>query len=602
MKPRHSLAALWLTLAGLLLAGGLGAAPRPDGAITAGEVRDEIRYLASDELAGRGSGTPGGQMAARYVAEHFAAAHLKPAGDGGAYFQNFPVITGAELGKDNSLEIRLPRGKTLEPTIRQDFLPAAFSASGESSGSAVFAGYGISQPDLKHDDYQGIDVRGKVVIALRKTPEGDEGRKLEAYATLRSKAATARDHGAAAILLVTGPLSGDDENLGRMEPDGSFADTGIPALLVRRRFVDAMLATRSKNLADVQTAMAHGGPPALDLPDVQVRVHTSIELERRETANVIGLLEGGDPQLENEVIVIGAHYDHLGMGGPASLNPSPEPAIHHGADDNASGTAGVMELAQYFAAQPARPRRSLLFICFSGEELGLLGSAYYVRHPTLPLDRTVAMINMDMVGRMQQDTLQILGTGTSPDWKALLDAVGPHFSLKTKTSGSGFGASDQSSFYARNIPVLFFFTGVHPDYHRPTDTWEKINAEGEVKVLQFVAETTERVADMPQRPRFARADDSAPASPGFSVYLGSIPDYSDNARGVALTGVREGSPAEKAGLKAGDVIVEFGSRKIANVYDYTYALRDAKPNVPVDVVVLRGDQRLKLTVVPKARN
>jgi hypothetical protein len=320
---------------------------------------------------------------------------------------------------------------------------------------------------------------------------------------------------------------------------------------------------------------------------------------------VAGILEGSDPALRDECVVVGAHLDHLGMGGPGSLARSSAPAIHHGADDNASGGAGVMQLAAWFGRLPEaqRPKRSILFICFSGEELGLLGSSFYVAHPLAPLDKTVAMINMDMVGRLRDEKLIVIGSGTAKEWNALLTETNRGAGLRLARSESGFGASDQQSFYARGVPVLFFFTGTHPDYHTPTDTVDKINSAGEAHVLQLVAACAVEIADSPTRPTFQRINvrQEAGTSRGFRVYFGSVPDYAATAEGVTLTGVREGSPAERAGLKAGDVIVKFGDRTIKNVYDYTYALQDHRPGDVVKIVVKRAGQPVTLTATLKAR-
>lgn len=601
MRPRLRIAATLFTL--LALAGGAALAQAAfEPAITAGEIREAVRYLASDELAGRGSGTAGGRLAASYITGKFRQAGLKPGGPGGSFLQPFPVIVGATLAAGNALQLGAAGAPPARLKVEEEYLPVAFSGNGKAAGPVVFAGYGISQPGIKWDEYAGLDVRGKIVLVLRKTPEGDDAGRFDPFASLRYKAATARDHGAAGILFVTGPLTEGEEDLGRLELDGAFADSGIPMAIVRRRCVEPLFRAAGKELPALQTAIAHGAPQSLALPGATAALTVAVRRQQEETANVLGILEGSDPALKNEYVIIGAHYDHLGMGGRDSLSSSREPQIHHGADDNASGTAGIIELAQHFAARRPAPRRSLLFIAFSGEEMGLLGSAYFVKNPTVPLERVVAMLNLDMIGRATDDSVQVIGTGTSADWKAVLDAARAAVPLRTKENSSGFDASDQVSFYARDIPVLFFFTGVHPDYHKPSDTWDKINAEGEARLLRFVAAAADRIAALPQRPKFTRADPTERPAARFAVYLGTIPDYSDSSSGVALTGVSEGSPAEKAGLKAGDVIVEFGARKITNVYDYTFALRDAKAGVPVDLVVLRKGERMKVRVTPAARN
>ncbi|MBM3457811.1 MAG: M28 family peptidase, partial [Armatimonadetes bacterium] len=321
------------------------------------------------------------------------------------------------------------------------------------------------------------------------------------------------------------------------------------------------------------------------------------------TRNVIGLLEGSDPVLKQEYVVVGAHYDHLGLGGAHSLSSDERPAIHHGADDNASGTAGVLELANHFASRRGELRRSLLFMAFSGEEMGLLGSAHWTKNPTVPLERVAAMVNLDMIGRMKGDTVQVLGAGSSPAWKELLEEANRPHRLQLKAGGGGsFGGSDHQSFYARQIPVLFFFTGIHPDYHLPSDTWEKVNADGQSRLLQLVRDATLRIVRLDTRPAFTRTQEEQQApSPGFRVFLGTIPDYAEEGVGVVLQGVREGSPAAKAGIQAGDTLVELAGKSIRNVQEYTTILGTLKANVEVGVVVLRKGQRLALKITPMAR-
>jgi Zn-dependent M28 family amino/carboxypeptidase len=376
------------------------------------------------------------------------------------------------------------------------------------------------------------------------------------------------------------------------------------------------------------------------LPGVAFRVE--IELVRREAPafNVIGLLEGSDPKLKDEVVVVGAHYDHLGRGGEGSL-ATREGDIHHGADDNASGTSALLELARIFAA--SRPRRTIVFAAFGGEEEGLLGSNFYVnRGPAAPLARTVAMINMDMVGRLKDDRLVVGGVGTAAEWRRVVEEVnagageavginppeasaardtGAHGSAaNVSQDGSapgvprrrfaltlnedGFGPSDHSSFYARQIPVLFFWTGTHEDYHKPTDTAERINYEGLARITGFVRDVVRSIDRADAWRTYARAKSAAQAgrSTGFRVYLGTIPSYAEGGDGMKLDGVREGSPAARAGLRAGDVIVRMAGREVKNVYDYTYALGEMKAGEEYEVEVLRGAERLKFKLTPAPRN
>jgi hypothetical protein len=618
-RPAHPLLLGGVTAA-LLCSALYAAAPRPeevsDPEIRASELVTHVKYLASDELAGRGSGTEGNDRAGDYLAERFRSFGLKPAGAGSSYFQTLPVFTGVRLGEGNKITVRGKKEAALK--VGEDFIPLGFTKNGSVFAPVVFAGYGINKPDLGYDDYHGLDVRGKVVVVLRHTPDMDDNGKFGPYAALTYKVMTAREKGAAGVLLVTGPLGDNpvffDKTAAGATGTGSGSitvplgsastDAGIPAAVVHPKFIDALVSPTGKTLRDLQIMIAHGKTQSFLIPGARIGMKLDVVRETKPTRNVIGLIEGSDPKLKDEVIVIGAHYDHLGMGDEHSLAESREPAIHHGADDNASGTAGVLELAQYLAAHREKLGRSVLCMGFSGEELGLLGSNYWTKHPTIPLAKVVGMINLDMIGRMKNDTCDVIGAPSSPVWPGLLDEANRSIGLKLRTGGgTPLGGSDQQSFVAKDIPVLFFFTGVHPDYHRPSDTWDKINGEGAAKICQVVADVTERLSRQPARPLYVKSKDTEPAaSPGFRVYLGTIPDYAEQVDGVMLQGVREGSPASKAGLREGDIIVELGGRRIRNVQEYTTVLADAKPNVATTIVVMRKGQRVPLPITPAGRH
>ncbi len=599
-------------------------------------IKSEIGYLASDELRGRGSGEPGNDKAAQFVAQEFARNGLKPLGtakqrdpkaapDGSGYFQPFSFVAGRVVGKNNHLTFHYP-GKNggvkviLKPGM--NFEPSSISGSGSVEGKIVFVGYGIHAPKANHDDYDGIDVKDSVVVLLAGSPKDDPHSPLADYAEIYPKATQARDLGAKAVLVIL-PNAPEAQANSRTNFD-NVSDAGIPVLRLRRNAAEALLQSAGKNLNTLQQD-ANDGKNVSAALDTIAQAQVDVKKVEKVTANVIGMIEGSDPVLKNEYIVIGAHVDHLGMGGAGSLAKSSAPAIHHGADDNASGAAGVMELARYFSEGKGkrekrkeqktegsrlstinyqlstRPKRSLVFMCFSGEELGLLGSDWYAKHPIVPLDKTVAMLNMDMIGRLRDNKLTVIGSGTAKEWDSLLDDVNKSAGFALGKSESGFGASDQQSFYTKNVPVLFFFTGTHSQYHTPEDTVDLINAEGESKVLQLVADCATRIANNPERPTFQRITLPTAPSSGLRVYFGSVPDYAANVVGVQLNGVREGSPAEKAGLKAGDIIVKFGERTIKNVYDYTYALQDCRPGDTVQIEVKRGDAILKLNVTLAAR-
>jgi len=354
-----------------------------------------------------------------------------------------------------------------------------------------------------------------------------------------------------------------------------------------------------------------------------VTVHLKTDLLRLsgKSASVVGVLPGSDPRLASEYVVIGAHYDPLGLGGPESLAANPEGQIHHGADDNASGSTGLLEIARVLASERGKIKRSIMFIAFGGEELGLLGSGAYTKNPLTPLATTVAMLNMDMIGRLRNGSLFVGGVGTSPAWKPLLEKlnvpaqplVGAGFRDPAPGYGSGsrfqlsfgedgFGPSDHQSFCVRDIPVLFLFSGTHDDYHKPSDTADKINAEGLKQVAEFVREIAISVANEPQRIAFTRVKvEQRPTGRGFRVYLGTVPNYSDQSDGLKLDGVRPGSPAEKAGLRAGDIVVKLGKMPIKNVYDYTYALGEMRGGEEVEAVIRRDGKELTLKITPEKR-
>jgi hypothetical protein len=307
---------------------------------------------------------------------------------------------------------------------------------------------------------------------------------------------------------------------------------------------------------------------------------------------------GADPALNQEFVVIGAHYDHLGMGGPGSLEPNPEGKIHHGADDNASGVSMMLELARALVSRRSELKRSVLFASFSAEELGTLGSLNFTKNPTVPLEKITAMINLDMVGRLKNDSLDVQGTGTSPRWPAIVEKANQAAGLKLKFQSGGFGPSDHSSFYAALRPVLFLFTGAHAEYHRPSDTAEKINYEGQAKILAFLAPVVEAIATTTEPFPFTRVAGETQPQPGGGrgrgVWVGTIPDFSEEKPGVRVSGVTPGSPAEKAGILGGDLLVKFGSKEIRNLYDYTYALQDWKPGDKVMVELKRTENGVEV--------
>lgn len=609
-------------------------------AITPQELYWHVRYLASDELKGRFTGTAESREAARYIADEFRSYGVKPMGDavGGSYFQTFPFVAGVKLGEKNHLASSVA-GRVRQWKLKEDFMPMTFSVPTSVEGEVVFAGYGISAADIGYDDYAGIEVADRIVMVLRHSPEGDHPHsRFERHASLRAKALMARQRGAKAIIFIADDDDFKNNKLAQLEFDYSFSDAGIVAASVSRQLAREWVASSGANLDEWQNQINQQQKPnSRALTGVTATLQVDLVRDTQPADNVIGYIEGNDPSLKQEVIIIGAHYDHLGLGGPSSLAPNQRGQVHNGADDNASGTAGLLELAQLCAARRSELKRSLLFIAFSGEELGLLGSNYYIKHPVIPLERTIAMINMDMIGRLRENTLNVQGVGTSPQWPALLEEVNrdvsrasatpsteprtashesritdhgsrttnhdlPATRFALKLTSDGAGPSDHAAFYLKDIPVLFFFTGTHSDYHKPSDDFDKINAEGQARVVQFIYDTLMKIQALPVRPSFTKTQSSEMGRRGFRVTLGVMPDYAEEAEGMKISGVREGSAAEKAGLKAGDVLVRIGATKIKNVHDYTFMLGELKAGEAVEVEVIREGRRLVLSVVPEKRN
>jgi hypothetical protein len=588
-------------------------------------LRKDVSFLAHDEREGRAPGTAGIEAAADYIAGAFKEAGLKPAPGAEGYFQVFSLGGVPSIGKAPELSLSGPSEKVLKADPKADFTPLAIGTSGTIAGAPIiFAGYGITAKDpakhLDYDDYAGLDVKGKVVLILRREPQQDkddspfDGKRQSDFATFRHKATNAFQHGAAAVLLVNdlaGLKNGGDDLL-KFTDAGIEPNSSIPFLMVKRAFGDRLLADAGQpSLSELEKQINEDlKPRSREVQGWKAEARVDIERKSLTTKNVVGVLEGPGPR-SDETIVIGAHYDHLGRGGLFSGSLAfLSKDIHNGADDNASGTAMVIEMARRLARRPDPLPRRVVFMAFSGEERGLLGSKHYVEHPLYPLKSTIMMVNFDMVGRLNdKDELTIYGTGTTPGADSLVDALGRSSGFTIKKIADGLGPSDQQSFYLKDIPVLFAFTGTHRDYHRPSDDTERLNFGGMSRIADFAEVLLLDLARRPRRPEFTRVVRKPGQGHGqgdtgrvaVKVYLGSIPDYDDSVKGVKLSGVREGSPAEKGGLKGGDVIVGFGGKPVATIYDYTESLARCKPGDTVDVVVKRDGKETTLKITLTAR-
>jgi len=667
---------LSLIISVAVFAAALSQQPASQIAPSAQRLRSHITYLASDALEGRRTGTPGADGAAQFIAGEFVRLGLKPGAPSARtartrgeaqsrFLQRFPYVAGVELGKANVLQMIAqtpiqPAGgvgtgtAVLAFRAGDDWMPAGFSSSARVvDAPLLFVNYGITAPELNYDDYAGSRVSGYIAVAFSGTPDGDNPHGTFArYEDLRFKAIAARNAGAKGLIVIGREVNFKDDPLSKLRYDHNASEAGLPVVAVSRQSAERILRAGGlvNSISELEAAIREMIASAIKLGRMgerdktlearlldSVKVTLQADITRREVpaANVIGILEGSDPNLKNEAIVIGAHYDHLGRGGAGSLAQR-EGDVHHGADDNASGTAGVIELARILSATRPKLRRTIVFAAFSGEEEGLLGSNYYVNHPVVPLANTVAMINMDMIGRMKDRKLVIGGVGTAPEWRTMIERANLLQGLTVNASSAahpsnsmpmvvganggtvvssdttkqflltlnedGFGPSDHSSFYAKQIPVLFFWTGTHVDYHKPSDTAEKINYDDEARILAMVARIVRDVDASDKRPTYQVAKSAATGrSTGFRVFLGTIPNYADSNDGLLLDGVREESPAAQAGLKAGDRIVKMAGRDVHNVYDYTAALGEMKAGQEYEVEIMRGGERLKLKLTPAAR-
>jgi peptidase M28-like protein/PDZ domain-containing protein/PA domain-containing protein len=597
--PYHSSRLVIILLLGLILLP-VGVKGTDEDMITAEDLIEQVRILAAPEMEGRASGTPGGTRAAAHIAEEFRKIGLQPLGDRGDYLQLFEVATGVRLGTRNRLALDLAGGRK-EYQVGVMFQPFSFSAGGQASGDGVFAGYGITASELNYDDYAGLDVQGKIVLVMTHEPQetNPQGpfRRPEAfhYTEIRYKVINAREHGATGIIIVTDPNHPDAERarLFGLRGGGSTS-AGIMAVNTVAEVAEAILAPTGKRLIELQQGIDQTlQPRSFVIPGVRVSLEVDLVHEKRQTANVIGLLPGRDPQLKEQALIMGAHYDHLGRGGETSLAPDRYGEIHSGADDNASGVAGVITLAKAFAQ--AGSSRSLVFIAFAAEEMGLLGSSHYVNHPAWPLGKTYAMINLDAIGRLAHNRLYVLGVDSAQELRPLLKETAKDLPLTLQFSGDGFGPSDHTNFYAKERPVLMFFTGPHVDYHRPSDTLDKINAEGLATVVKLAFKTAATLAQRTEPLTYAKTKGEPPRigerGSGYGAYFGSIPDFSESPTpGVKLAGVRPDSPAEKAGLKAGDSIVRFAGVTIRTLEDLVFALRSKRAGDRIEVIYLRDGQ------------
>jgi hypothetical protein len=633
-------------------------------------LTDAAKYLASDELEGRGVGTKGLDLAADYIAAQFREIGLKTDLYDGGPFQKFSMTTGATLGSDNRLVLMGPPldgnmdPRRVELKLGEDYTPLAIGGSGKFNLPLVFVGYGITAKDADYDDYANVDVKDKAVVILRHEPQQAnphsvfDGTRNSQYAPFRRKVSNAYEHGAAAVIFCNDSYDiennlkavrkrwqtavdelADANAKFKKKPSPTAAETtaheaqirhlaediqkyaeqlqktsdpllpfegagsdgtegrDFPVLACRRTALDQVFqAALGKSLAELETEIDKGPTPhSRELTGWRAEGQASVARQETEVKNIVGVLEGEGPHAD-ETLIIGAHYDHLGFGGTGSAAPGVT-EIHNGADDNGSGTTVLLEIARQLAARPTKLPRRIVFIAFTGEERGLVGSARYVRNPLYPIANTIAMLNLDMVGRLQDDKLIVHGTGTATEFEPIVDRLGKDEGFEIIKKPGGFGPSDHSSFYGASIPVLFFFTGSHKDYHRPSDDVDKLNVAGMRRVGHMVTDVATILAEADGRPHYVEVKGTSDLGGGGDrPYFGSVPDFGQSEPGYALTAVTKGGPADRAGIKAGDIIVQLGESKVGNLEDFDSALRKHKAGDKVPVVVKRGAEQVKLEV------
>ena len=580
-------------------------------------TRAHVEALAAPRTEGRLAGTNGERLASDYLVAELQKIGAKPLPGQTDFRLPFDFTAGTRDGgsKISVSVTNAPAGGVESGASSSGTARAlSFSDNGDADGPVVFAGYGIVVPDgqgFGYDSYATLDVKDKIVLVLRYFPEDAEQKTkgiLARYADLRYKAMAARQRGAKAVMIVAGPRSPNAGELVPMTFDTALAGSGILAVSITGDDAKAMFKRAEKPLEEAQKSLDDANPHATGfaLPGVSVRIHAAVERERRTGRNVVGYLPATTPvgAMAKPWIAVGAHYDHLGHGEAGNTLAGKEDAgkVHAGADDNASGSAAVLAVAATLAKQPRR--RNIVFGFWSGEELGLIGSTAFATKPPVPLESLAAYLNFDMVGRMQDNKLTVQAAGTSPSWARLIEQANVAAGFDLAVQEDPYQPTDVATFNLASVPSLSFFTGTHADYHKPSDTPDKIDYEDLDRVVEFAASIVKRLSDAPEAPAFTKVDQKLQTGggrAGVRLFTGTIPDYSTEVKGLLLGGVIGGGPAEAAGLKKGDVIVEIAGQTITNIYDYTYALDVLKIGQPAKVVYLRDGKKQETTLTPAAR-
>ncbi len=564
--------------------------------ISVEKLKKHIYFLASDSLKGRKPGTAETKIAANYIRNEFKSYGLELMGDKG--FQFFDIIKSAKIGNGNHLFINKFHAKTHE-----DNIPYSFSGSGMLKAKVVFVGYGfnIDNENFKWNDYENVDVTGKWVLILRSSPEGKRHGKFTKYNSDKYKINTAIEKGAKGVLLVGGSSSHPNDKLVSFRYQRGQSQFEIPVINIKRALANKILLKSKTDIKTAENELIQNKKPNSFLTKTIVDAKVVIDFDIITTQNVIGILKSNDKTYGNEYIVIGGHYDHLGFGGHGSGSRMPDTfAIHNGADDNASGIASVLAIAKEFANCKTKPKRSIIFIAFSAEEMGLIGSNYYVNNPTVNIKDIYLMLNLDMVGRLIDNgsNLSIIGTGTAVEFNSILEKSKEDFKYKMSFNPSGFGGSDHSSFYSKGIPVLFFNTGIEDDYHTPFDDVEKIDFVAQKYVTEYIYKLALQFANSTDKLTYKETAGKKQKSrrTSFKVTLGIMPAYGDAGSGVKVEGVTADGPAYVAGVLKGDFIVEMDGTKISDIYDYMDVLKRLDKGLKIKIKVKRNNNIKELDV------
>ena len=565
--------------------------------ITENEIMNHIRFLSHDDRAGRYPGTRESKDAISYIIRNLRSYGVKPGGKNGSFVQPFNITDGIELGENNSMVINN------DPLIiNRDYIPLWFSGNGSVAGSAVFTGYGfqIAEDELKWDDYTNLDVTGKWVIVMRHGPERDtQHSALTPHTGLHKKMLVARDKGAIGIIFVS---QVEDPDLYPLKYIQGYKNAGIPAIHLSNDQANQLFKPFGWSRQLIQETMNSSREPVtFELPNVTLSVSVDLNPIQVRAANIVGLIQSINRQYRDEYVVVGAHFDHIGMGGPGSGSRKPDTTgVHGGADDNASGTAGLLEVAQKLMAQRSRLKRSVLILGFDAEEKGLMGAKYFVDHPTVDLKNIVAMLNMDMIGRMEGSIANAGGVGTSPLFESMLDSLTQDQEFSLTMTKPGFGPSDHAAFYAKDIPVLFFFSGFHTQYHTPDDSWKLINLKGQKDILDLVHDVTFHLSRVSARPVFTEAgpkQGQMRRNAKFKVTFGIVPSYGSTKEGLEVDGIsRPDGPAAKAGIQKGDVIKSLDGKPIKDIYEYMDRLGELKPGMTIPVLIDRDGTEMDVSV------